>query len=48
MHSVSYDGYFINPIDKEALLRPSEYESVNDYMRPFINKMLGRNQGELF
>lgn len=48
LHDVDYEGHIINPNDKESLLRKSDFESVNGYMRPFINMMLGQGQGELF
>jgi len=47
MHGVEYDGYSINPKVKESLLRREDFDEVSDYMRPFINKMLGQDQGEL-
>ncbi|MBB4097475.1 hypothetical protein [Sphingomonas kyeonggiensis] len=47
LHGAAYDGHVINPQVKESLLREDEFEAVNGYMRPFINKMLGQDQGEL-
>lgn len=47
MHGVQYDGHAINPQVKESLLRQDEFDAVNSYMRPFINKMLRQDQGEL-
>lgn len=47
LHGVLYRGHSINPLEKLSLLQTNEYDSVNAYMRPFINKMLGDNEGEL-
>ncbi|WP_240481793.1 hypothetical protein [Novosphingobium fuchskuhlense] len=47
LHGAEYDGHVINPQVKESLLRQDEFENVNSYMRPFINKLLGQDQGEL-
>lgn len=47
LHGAKYDGHVINPQVKESLLTEDEFEAVNAYMRPFINKMLGQDQGEL-
>jgi hypothetical protein len=47
IHGVKYDGYSMNPQVKESLLRQEEFDNVNAYMRPFINKMLGQDDGEL-
>lgn len=47
MHGVEYTGHSINPTVKESLLRREDFDEVSDYMRPFINKMLGQDQGEL-
>jgi hypothetical protein len=48
LHGAKYEGHVINPQVKESLLREDEFETVNAYMRPFINKVLGQDQGELF
>lgn len=47
LHDAEYKGYVINPQEKWSLLREDEFDAVNAYMRPFINKMLGQDQGEL-
>ncbi|EGD60414.1 hypothetical protein Y88_0062 [Novosphingobium nitrogenifigens DSM 19370] len=47
LHGVDYDGYSINFKAKESLLQKDQFEEVNAYIRPFINKMLGQDQGEL-
>lgn len=47
MHGVRYDGHTINPQVKRSLLRREEFDAVNAYIRPFVNKMLGDDQGEL-
>ena len=47
LHGVKYEGHVINPTVKESLLCESEFELVNAYMRPFINKMVGQDQGKL-
>lgn len=47
LHGVEYDGHIINPQVKESLLRADAFDAVNAYMRTFINKMLGQDQGEL-
>jgi hypothetical protein len=47
LQGVKYEGHVINPQEEEALLRKDEFDHVNAYMRPFINKMLGQDQGEL-
>ncbi|MBU2531108.1 MAG: hypothetical protein KKB37_00095 [Alphaproteobacteria bacterium] len=47
LHGAKYEGHVINPQVKESLLRESEFDAINSYMRPFINKMLGQDQGEL-
>lgn len=47
MHEVKYRGHTINPLVKESLLRPELFDRVNEIIRPFINKMLGYEQGEL-
>lgn len=47
LHGAEYGGHVINPLVKESLLRSEEFDTVNTYMRPFINKMLGQDQGEL-
>lgn len=47
MRGVEYDGYSINPTVKESLLRREDHDGVSDYLRPFINRMLGQDQGEL-
>jgi hypothetical protein len=47
MHGVEYKGYSINPTVKESLLRREDFDEVGDYMRPFINRMLGQDRGEL-
>jgi hypothetical protein len=48
MHDVPFDGHAINPTVKESLLSASEFADVNYYMRPFLNKMYGPGQAELF
>jgi len=47
MHGAKYDGHSINPKVKESLLREEEFDIVNAYMRPFINKLLGQDEGEI-
>ncbi|MBB4859244.1 hypothetical protein HNO88_002573 [Novosphingobium chloroacetimidivorans] len=47
LHGAEYNGHVINPQVKESLLREDEFETINSYMRPFINKLLGHDQGEL-
>lgn len=47
LHGAEFNGHVINPQVKESLLRKEEFETVNAYLRPFINKMLGQDQGEL-
>ena len=47
LHSAKYDGHVINPQLKESLLREDDFETVNSYMRPFTNKLLEQDQGEL-
>ena len=47
LHGAAYDGHVINPQVKESLLQSDQFDAVNAYMRPFINKMLGQDQGEL-
>lgn len=47
LHDVAYEGHRINPTIKESLLTKDEFDEVNLHMRPFINKMLGQDQGEL-
>lgn len=47
LHGVEYGGHVINPQVKESLLQSDQFDTVNAYMRPFINKMLGQDQGEL-
>jgi len=47
MHGVEYKGYSINPKAKESLLRRASFDEVSDHMWPFINEMLGQDQGEL-
>lgn len=46
MHGVDYSGHSINPVNKEALLNRDDFEDVNSYMRPFMNKMLAQDQGD--
>lgn len=48
MHEVPFDGHVINPDVKESLLSASEFNTINDYMRPFLNKMFGQGDAELF
>jgi len=47
MHGAKYDGHTINPKVKESLLREEEFDIVNAYMRPLINKLLGQDEGEI-
>lgn len=47
LHGAEYEGHVINPNEKEALLRVEDFDAVNTFMRPFINKMLGQDQGVL-
>lgn len=47
LHGAKYEGHVINPQVKESLLRDDEFDTVNAYLRPFINKMLGKDEGEL-
>lgn len=47
LHGAEYKGYSINPTIKESLLRREDFDEVSEYMRPFINKMLGKDQSEL-
>ena len=47
LHDVKYEGYRIHPTVKESLLTKDEFDEVNLHMRPFINKMLAQDQGEL-
>ena len=47
LHGAEFNGHLINPQVKESLLRKEEFDTVNAYLRPFINKMLGQDQGEL-
>ena len=47
MHVVEYMGYSINPTGKESMLGREDFGEVSDYMWPFINRMLGQDQGEL-
>lgn len=47
LHGAAYDGHIINPQVKESLLQSDQFETVNAYIRPFINKMLGQDQGDL-
>ncbi|MET7242127.1 hypothetical protein ABZT49_02050 [Methylobacterium sp. EM32] len=47
LHGEKYNGHLINPKQKEALLNRESYDSVRSLINPFINKMLGGEQGEL-
>lgn len=47
LHDVKYEGHRIHPTVKESLLTRDEFDEVNLHMRPFINKMLAQDQGEL-
>ncbi len=48
MHGVLFDGHVINPTVKESLLSETEFVATNDFIRPFLNKMYGQDQAELF
>lgn len=48
LHDVPFHGHAINPTVKESLLLQSEFTRVSEYIRPFLNKMYGQGQAELF
>ncbi len=48
LHGAAYTGHLITPDHKEALLNREDYEHVKALIRPFINKMIGLEQGDLF
>lgn len=45
LHGVPYKGAEISSRYKEALLRPEQYRELSNFLRPYINQVVG--QGEL-